>query len=260
MEKNEKFEEIDNGENRQPHSNQSNQSSASAVKKYADGVFEGRLWGKFNILTQNASPGYSVYGEKIYLNDDGSELRSWDPKRSKLGALYYKRAIIPIAPGSVVLYLGAASGTTVSHVSDILGTGNGMVYAIEFSDRPMRDLVLLSEKRRNIVPILADASRPEFYAPAVEPVDVIFQDVAQANQAEIACKNAAHFLKDGGHLILSIKARSIDVVENPKKIFKDEIRKLEKNDWGVSFKILKTFDLAPYHADHLGVIAVKNKK
>ncbi|WNY25709.1 fibrillarin-like rRNA/tRNA 2'-O-methyltransferase [Methanolapillus millepedarum] len=231
--------------------------SKSNLKQFSDGVFEGRLWGKFNLLTKNASPGYSVYGEKIYLNDDGSELRVWDPKRSKLGALYYKRANVPIVPDSKILYLGAASGTTVSHVSDILGMGNGIVYAVEFSDRPMRDLVLLAERRKNMIPVLADASRPELYVPAVGPVDLIFQDIAQANQAEIACKNAKYFLKEGEHLILSIKARSIDVVENPKKVFKDEIRKLEKNDWGASFRILKTFDLAPYHADHLGVIAVK---
>ncbi|WNY26254.1 fibrillarin-like rRNA/tRNA 2'-O-methyltransferase [Methanolapillus ohkumae] len=249
------------------------QSGDNPLRPFSDGVFEGKVWGKFHLLTQSAAPGHSVYGEKI-LSIDGEEFRSWDPKRSKLGALYYKRASLPIAPDSNILYLGAASGTTVSHVSDILafcGSGfpkesktnsvsarrNGLVYAVEFSDRPMRDLVMLAERRKNIIPILADASRPEFYFPIVEPVDVVFQDIAQANQAEIACKNSKYFLKDGGHLILSVKARSIDVVENPKKVFKEEMKKLEKNEWGASFKILKTFDLAPYHADHLGIIAVK---
>ena len=38
-----------------------------------------------------------------------------------------------------MLYLGAASGTTVSHVSDVVGP-EGMVYAVEFSHRPGRDL------------------------------------------------------------------------------------------------------------------------
>lgn len=234
------------------------------LKQYSAGVYEGRNRGKFQLYTKNAAPGFSVYGEKIMTDDDGTEYRSWDPKRSKLGALYQKKLRIPLTCDSRVLYLGAASGTTVSHVSDILsdgstGTSAGVVYAVEFSERPMRDLVMLAEKRSNIIPIFSDASRPELYFPIVEPVDVIFQDVAQANQAEIACKNAAYFLKDGGHLILSIKARSVDVAQNPKKIFAEEIKTLEKNA-DVSFKVLKTADLAPFHVDHMGVIAVKNRK
>jgi len=229
----------------------------SLFKAYSGGVYEGRMKGKSHFYTKNAAPGISVYGEKVLTDDDGTEYRSWDPKRSKLGALYQKRISIPLSPDSRILYLGAASGTTVSHVSDILAdNGSGVVYAVEFSERPMRDLVMLAEKRQNIIPIFSDASRPELYFPIVEPVDLIFQDVAQANQAEIACKNAAYFLKDGGHLILSVKARSIDVAKNPKKVFSEEIKILEKNA-DVSFKILKTVDLAPFHVDHMAAIAVK---
>ena len=228
------------------------------LKTYSNGVYEGRMKGKFQLYTKNAFPGFSVYGEKVLTDDDGTEYRSWDPKRSKLGALYQKRISISLSPDSRVLYLGAASGTTVSHVSDILADGgDGVVYAVEFSERPMRDLVMLAEKRENIIPIFSDAARPELYFPIVEPVDVIFQDVAQANQAEIACRNAAYFLKDGGHLILSIKARSIDVAKNPKKVFSEEIKVLEKNE-DVSFRILKTVDLAPFHVDHMATVAVKN--
>ncbi|MDR2944583.1 MAG: fibrillarin-like rRNA/tRNA 2'-O-methyltransferase [Methanosarcinales archaeon] len=229
------------------------------LKPYAGGVYEGRARGKFQLYTKNAAPGFSVYGEKTMSDDNGTEYRSWDPKRSKLGALYQKKLRVPLASASRVLYLGAANGTTVSHVSDILAEGGGIVYAVEFSERPMRDLVMLAEKRNNIIPIFSDASRPELYFPIVEPVDLIFQDVAQANQAEIACRNAAYFLRDGGHLILSIKARSVDVAKNPKKIFTEEIKTLEKNA-DASFKILKTIDLAPFHTDHMGVIAVKNLK
>lgn len=226
------------------------------LKPYSAGVYEGKMRGKFQLYTQNAAPTVSVYGEKMMTDDDGVEYRSWDPKRSKLGALYQKKIKIPLSTDSRVLYLGAASGTTVSHVSDILSEGAGVVYAVEFSERPMRHLVMLAEKRKNIIPIFSDAARPELYFPIVEPVDVIFQDVAQPNQAEIACKNAAYFLKAGGHLILSLKARSIDVAKNPKKIFAEEIKTLEKNA-NVSFNILKTADLAPFHTDHMGVIAVK---
>lgn len=232
--------------------------TGSFLKQYSSGVYEGRMKSKFQLYTKSAAPGISVYGEKTLIDDDGAEYRSWDPKRSKLGALYQKRISIPLFSNSRILYLGAASGTTVSHVSDILAEGGGVVYAVEFSERPMRDLLMLAEKRDNIIPVFSDASRPELYYPIVEPVDMIFQDVAQANQAEIACRNAAYFLKDGGHLILSLKARSINVAKNPKKIFGEEIKILEKNA-DVSFKILKTVDLSPFHADHMGVIAVKNQ-
>ena len=52
-----------------------------------------------------------------------------------------------------MLYLGAASGTTVSHVADIVGP-EGMVYAVEFSHRSGRDLINVAKKRMNVVPII----------------------------------------------------------------------------------------------------------
>ena len=228
----------------------------NGLKIAAPGLYGGKKTGRYSLFTKSASPGFSVYGEKVYA-DGASEYRAWDPKRSKLGAFYAKSVRLPITPDARVLYLGAASGTTVSHVSDMLAEGAGIVYAVEFAERPMRDLIMLSRKRDNIVPIMADANRPALYGAIVEPVDVIFQDVAQANQAEIACKNAACFLKPGGTLILSIKARSIDVAENPKKIFKEEIKKLERGIGGCPLSVVKTADLAPYHADHMGVVAVR---
>ena len=51
-----------------------------------------------------------------------TEYRVWNPFRSKLAAAILGGVDkIHIAPGSKVLYLGAASGTSVSHVSDIVG-------------------------------------------------------------------------------------------------------------------------------------------
>ena len=50
------------------------------------------------------------------------EYRVWNPFRSKLAAAILGGVDkIHIKPGSKVLYLGAASGTTVSHVADIVG-------------------------------------------------------------------------------------------------------------------------------------------
>ncbi|MEA1984527.1 MAG: fibrillarin-like rRNA/tRNA 2'-O-methyltransferase [Euryarchaeota archaeon] len=221
-----------------------------AQKEISDGIFNITKGGRRGLATKNLDPGAGVYGEKL-VTIEGNEYRMWNPKRSKLAAMALKRMPIPIRHDSRVLYLGAASGTTVSHVSDMVP--DGVVYAVEFSARTMRDLVQMSERRGNIVPILADAAHPASYAHIVEPVDVIFQDVAQPNQAEIAIVNARRFLKEGGYLLLSIKARSIDTVASPDKIFKEEIRKLEVDD--VGFQVSKRQKLSPFHEDHMGVIA-----
>lgn len=220
------------------------------VKKLSDGIFE-VIKDKKQLATKNLDPGKTVYGEKL-IPVEGVEYRIWDPRRSKLGAMVLKKFDIPLKEDSKVLYLGAASGTTVSHVSDIVS--EGAVYAVEFAPRSMRDLIGLASRRKNVHPVLADAGKPDSYSHLVEPVDIIFQDVAQPNQAEIASRNAARFLKKNGYLLLSIKARSIDTAANPKEVFKEEVRKLEQA-FEPKFEILNAKDLMPYHEDHLGVLA-----
>ncbi|AYK14635.1 MAG: fibrillarin-like rRNA/tRNA 2'-O-methyltransferase [Methanosarcina flavescens] len=220
------------------------------VKKLSDGIFE-VIKDKKQLATKNLDPGRIVYGEKL-IPVEGIEYRTWDPRRSKLGAMILKKFNIPLKEDSKVLYLGAASGTTVSHVSDIVS--EGAVYAVEFAPRSMRDLIRLASRRKNIYPILADAGKPDSYSHLVEPVNLIFQDVAQPNQAEIAARNAARFLKKDGNLMLSIKARSIDTAANPKEVFKAEVKKLEQA-FEPKFEILNAKELKPYHEDHLGVLA-----
>jgi len=220
------------------------------VRTLSDGIFE-VIKDKKQLATRNLDIGKVVYGEKL-IAVEGVEYRTWDPRRSKLGAMVLKKFNVSLKENSKVLYLGAASGTTVSHVSDILS--EGAVYAVEFAPRSMRDLIGLASRRKNVYPILADAGRPDSYAHIVEPVDLIFQDVAQPNQAEIASRNAARFLKNDGFLLLSIKARSIDTVADPKEVFKEEVKKLEKA-FEPKFEILNAKDLMPYHEDHLGVLA-----
>jgi fibrillarin-like pre-rRNA processing protein len=220
------------------------------VKTLSEGIFE-VVKDKKQLATKNLDPGKVVYGEKL-IPVEGVEYRTWDPRRSKLGAMVLKKFNIPLKEDSKVLYLGAASGTTVSHVSDIVP--EGAVYAVEFAPRSMRDLIGLASRRKNIHPILADAGKPDSYAHIVEPVDLIFQDVAQPNQAQIAARNAANYLKRDGYLLLSIKARSIDTVANPKEVFKEEIKKLEQA-FESKFEILNAKDLMPYHEDHMGILA-----
>jgi fibrillarin-like pre-rRNA processing protein len=211
--------------------------------------FAGVYWVELNdgtqkLATVNSAPGAQVYGERL-IEIEGVEYRLWDPYRSKLAAAIVKGVKdVPITSSSKVLYLGAASGTTASHVSDLVGP-DGVVYCVEISSRPLRDLLLVCNRRPNMVPMLADATKPSSYCSLVDKVDIIYQDVAQPEQSEILLANARTFLRDGGHAMLALKARSIDVTKEPREIFRDEMQKLEQE-----FEILDTKVLEPYEKDH----------
>ncbi len=187
-----------------------------------------------------ATRGTPVYGEPT----DG-EWRRWDPRRSKLGAMLEKGMETGLNGDETVLYLGAASGTTVSHVADF----SGPTYAVEFAARPARDLLDAVEPRQNLFPLLKDARKPETYAHVVEPVDVLIQDVATRGQAAVALANR-RFLREDGRLLLAVKARSEDVTRNPNDVFDEVLDALEDG-----YDVLETRSLEPFHGDHLGVVA-----
>ena len=220
-----------------------------------EGVFVAR--GKEDLLvTRNLVPGESVYGEKRISVDgpDGSkiEYRVWNPFRSKLAAgILGGVDNIYIAPGKKVLYLGAASGTSVSHVADIVGP-SGCVYAVEFSHRSGRDLINMAKKRTNVIPIVEDARHPHKYRMLVGMVDVIFADVAQPDQARIIALNAHNFLKTGGHIVISIKANCIDSTVDAATVFAREVKKLQEE----RIKPQEQLTLEPYERDHALVVGV----
>jgi len=201
------------------------------------------------LITKNLVPGIKVNDEKL-LTISNEEFRIWDPYHSKLAAMILKGLSLSVRKDSTFLYLGSANGTTVSHVSDMVE--NGMVYAVEISPRAMKDLIRVSVPRKNIVPILADAMNPGSYQNKVSEVDILYQDIAQREQARIAIMNAQLFLKKDGVLMLIIKAKSIDSIKKTKEVFKTEIKNLE----GI-FKVRQLFDLEPFHKDHMAVVAQK---
>ncbi|KAK6469717.1 rRNA 2'-O-methyltransferase fibrillarin-like [Huso huso] len=207
------------------------------------------------LVTKNMVVGDSVYGEKRINVEEGEtkiEYRAWNPFRSKLAAAILGGVDqIHIKPGARVMYLGAASGTTVSHVSDIVGP-EGLVYAVEFSHRSGRDLLNVAKKRTNIIPIIEDARHPHKYRMLVGMVDVIFADVAQPDQTRIVALNAHNFLKNGGHFVISIKANCIDSTAAPEAVFAAEVKKMTQEN----MKPQEQLTLEPYERDHAVVVGV----
>lgn len=220
-----------------------------------DGVFIAR--GKEDALvTRNLVPGVSVYGEKRIsvevAEGEKTEYRVWNPFRSKIAAAILAGVDnVYIKPGSKLLYLGAASGTSVSHCSDLVGP-EGAVYAVEFSHRSGRDLVNMAKQRPNVIPIIEDARHPQKYRMLVPMVDVVFADVAQPDQARIVGLNAQYFLKTGGNFIISIKASCIDSTAPPEAVFAREVKKLQE----AQLKPKEQVTLEPYERDHAVVVGV----
>ncbi|MFQ5815411.1 MAG: fibrillarin-like rRNA/tRNA 2'-O-methyltransferase [Candidatus Hydrothermarchaeaceae archaeon] len=203
------------------------------------------------LATKNLTPGKTVYGERT-VEVAGAEYRMWNPRRSKLAAAIYKGLKeLPIKDSEKVLYLGAASGTTASHISDIVPRGN--VYCVEFSQRVFRKLLEICGDRMNMVPLLADASRPLEYAALVGECGFLYQDIAQPNQGEILLRNADAYLEKGGFVAMAVKARSIDVGEEPGRIFQREAALLREG----GIEIQQVIDLAHYEKDHAMVTGRK---
>ncbi len=208
--------------------------------------------GAVRLGTVNLVPGRSVYGERL-LRFDGVEYRVWDAFRSKLaGAIWRGLDVFPFSAGSRVLYLGAASGTTASHVSDVVGV-DGHVYCVEFAQRSFRELVSnVVVFRGNMSPFLADARLPERYAMFVGGrVDMVYCDVAQPEQAKLLADNADVYLRAGGWVLLCVKAQSIDVTKAPSEVYAQEARVLERR----GFRVEQVVDLEPYDLMHAMIVA-----
>lgn len=207
-------------------------------------VFPG-VWkrGK-ELFTKNLVPGISFYGEEL-VKVKGSEYRKWDPYRSKPAAAILKGLkSFPVRKDVKMLYLGIANGNTASFFSDIIGK-KGLIYGVEISSRPFRDLIPAAERRKNIVPIMASAREPEKYG-WTEKVDVVYQDVATRDQSDILVRNCKMFLKGNGFAVMAIKSRSIDVVRRPQDVYREETKKLPER-----FEVIERLELDPFEKDHL---------
>jgi fibrillarin-like pre-rRNA processing protein len=207
------------------------------------------------IATENLMPGRAIYGETLmqqWFAGKKIELRSWDPFRSKLSAAVLNRLNhFPFSKGSRCLYLGASTGTTVSHISDIVGL-NGKIFAVEVASRVARELMENVVKyRKNVVPIVSDAKHPEKYSVVHGDIEIVYCDVAQPDQTEIAVKNCVEFLRNQGYLFLVVKASSIDALKSKEEVFADQTRILKESN----FDVMEEIDLEPFDRNHAMIVA-----
>ncbi len=225
-------------------------ASLSTKNIHMEEIFDGVFRHGKSLLTLNPEPGRRLFTEQL-ASIGGRDFRVWDPNRSKPAAAIAKGLKnFPLKTGMKVLYLGIASGQTASYFSDIIGPG-GIIYGVEISGRCFRELLPTARARGNIVPILADARKPETYA-WIEHVDIVMEDVATNDQSEIMIRNAERFLKPGGYAMMVIKSRSIDVTKEPRGIYKAELEKLSKH-----FKVIQSLELDPHERDHLFILMRK---
>jgi len=198
-------------------------------------------------VNPDACRGLKVYNEQL-ITDDDKEYRSWNPYRSKLAAALLKGLSVNLSADAHVLYLGAATGTTVSHLSDMITSG--VIYAVESSPVAIINLLKVAEKRQNIIPILSDANHPERYQQMVSSVDLVYQDISQRNQADIFTRNIQAYLKSDGTGLIMVKARSIDVALKPKQAYELVCGSLQQQ----KFRIKKMVDLSPFEKDHAAIL------
>jgi len=215
-------------------------------------IFHGIFSDKGRIFTLNLRPGQRVYGEPL-TKTGNKEYREWIPSRSKLAAAIKKGLKeVPIEKGMKILYLGAATGTTCSHISDIIEE-EGTIFAVEFSERMMREFLKLCSQRKNLIPMLEDARKPQDYEGLVERVDLVYCDIAQPDATEVALRNCQKFLKPSGYLMIAIKSRSVDITKKPDQIYKEELQKIKE----AGFYVVDWVILDPYEKDHAFILASK---
>ncbi|HTT26453.1 MAG TPA: fibrillarin-like rRNA/tRNA 2'-O-methyltransferase [Thermoplasmata archaeon] len=191
----------------------------------------------------------SLRGEPL-VEVEGRPFRRFEPTRSKVAAALVLGWDGPIpGNGEAWLYLGAAAGTTASHVADLVGA-TAPVYAVEPSVRPFLQLLAIAETYPNLLPILGDARRPESYGGTVPLVDGIYCDVAQPDQPEIVAANAAAFLRPGGRVLFVVKTASLGREPNAAAGLRQALDRLPD-----SLRPVASRSLEPFHRRHYLVAA-----
>ncbi len=225
------------------------------VRKNVDISSNVKLEGRA-IWTLSADGNNKVYGETTR-KKRGDVWRRWDPYRSKLGAAILRTkkdpAILFPSPGSTVVYLGAAHGTTISHIHDHLcGKNNkfsGRLISVDISPRCLRDLNHLAVRRPGIIPVFGDARKLESWSYLVpKGADWLFQDVSQAGQVDIFITACKRFLRPNSTALLSLKGASERFNEGgDQAIFLETNEKLLNS----GIKIVESIELSGFEEQHM---------
>ncbi|MFY9716935.1 MAG: fibrillarin-like rRNA/tRNA 2'-O-methyltransferase [Thermoplasmata archaeon] len=201
-----------------------------------------------DLFTRNGEPGRRLYGE-LLRTAGGIEYRQWDPFRSKLSALLARGAPNDLLdPVGAALYLGAAHGTTASHLSDLWR--ESQIFLVEKSPSSFAPLLALARRRSNLLPILADAQLPERYRAELPEVEFLYQDVAQRDQARIFVDNARTVLAPGGRGILMLKVRSVTQRRPSASVVREARGELVRG----GLKVTSETSLAPFSRDHVALL------
>ena len=219
------------------------------MKKISEGIYEEE--GK--IYTINNTDKNKYYDESILIYEDNF-YREWNPYKSKISASIKKNLKeIPICGESIILYLDSSSGTTVSHISDVLKKGK--IFAVDSSKEMMKKFMKLVYNRKNIFPVLESARNYKKYdIPSNTNIDLIIQDVACVDQVDILINNSDYYLKSGGKVLMSIKTQSIDSIKKPGVVIEEQKEILK-----CKFKILQTLNLEPFEKNHWLLLMEKLK-
>ena len=202
------------------------------------------------IATLNLSVGSKEKDEGI-IKMNGNEYRIWKPYRSKLAAAIINgMEIFPILKKSKILYFDATMENTASYISDIVGNDGKIFVVRDVMKNSKNFLEQIVKNRSNIFTIIPDKTNPARLTGMTETVDVIYIDIAEHNQTEIAIQNCKNHLRIGGFLMLVVPTKKIDFINNPSKQNLEEMQKLQS-----SFEIIQQINLTDFFKEYSMIIA-----
>ena len=220
------------------------------MKIKADTIFWITVKNKKKLATLNNASINEVYNEKL-IKINGKQYNLWNPYTSKLAAAIVNgMEIFPILKKTKVLYLNDTIEKTLSHISDIIGV-NGKIFILrDINENSKNFLENVMNDRTNVFTITRDNGDPAKFSSKTEMVNVVYVDITQHNETEVAIQNCKRYLTDGGFLMLVVPTKKIDFVNNPNGQNLEEIQKLQS-----SFEIIQQINLTDFFKEHSMIIA-----
>jgi len=220
------------------------------LKIKADTIFWITVKNKKKLATLNNAGINEAYNEKL-TEINGKQYNVWNPYTSKLAAAIVNgMEIFPILKKTKVLYLNGTIEKTLSHISDIIGV-NGKIFILrDINENSKNFLENVMNDRTNVFTITRDNGDPAKFSSKSEMVNVVYVDITQHNETEVAIQNCKRYLRDGGFLMLVVPTKKIDFVNNPNGQNLEEIQKLQS-----SFEIIQQINLTDFFKEHSMIIA-----